>query len=152
MIWRYGFTMPRQFAVLILAFALAALPFGMGSMMAVQAGADHAAAHHSDHHGAAQAHHALHPDHHPGAASQATETLGLLHLGHGDAPGSGQTDTDGPDAGAHLHFAACGSCLSLPAMLGDILPLPSGGQTQDMLALAPLDSLETLPALPPPRA
>lgn len=152
MIWRYGLTMFRHFAILFLAFALAALPFGMGSMMAVQAGTGHHAAHIVDHHGAAIARHALHSGHHPGTASQVPELLGLLHLGHGDAPGSDPMSTDLPDAGAHFHFAACGSCLSLPAMLGDILPLPSGGQTQDMLALAPLDSLETLPALPPPRA
>jgi hypothetical protein len=148
MIRRYGSAMVRHIAVLILAFALAALPFGMGSMMAVQT----ASGHHADHVRAAPTHHALHSDHHPGPASQAPEVLGLLHLGHSDAPGGGPMDTDLPDAGAHLHFAACGSCLSLPAVIGYVLPLPSGGQLPDMLALAPLDSLETLPALPPPRA
>jgi hypothetical protein len=152
MIRRYGLTMVRHIAVLILAFALAALPFGMGSMMAVQAGADHHAAHRANHDRAAPANHALHSDNHPGTPSQAQEVLGLLQLGHGNAPGGGTMDADLPDAGAHLHFAACGSCLSLPAVMGDDLPLPSDGQPQDMLAFASLDSLETLPALPPPRA
>jgi hypothetical protein len=148
MITGYSLFMVRHIAVLILAFALAALPFGMGSMMAVQAGADH----HADHDSAAQAHHVRHSDHHTGAAGHAPDVLGLLHLGHGDTPGNGPKDADLPDAGAHLHFAACGSCLSLPAVFGYVLPLPSGGQLPDMLALASLDSIETLPALPPPRA
>ncbi len=144
--------MVRHIAVLILAFALAALPFGMGSMMAVQAGTGHHAAHKVDHHGAAISRHALHSGHHPGTASQVPELLGLLHLGHGDTPGGSTADTDHSDVDAHLHFAACGSCLSLPAVMGDVLTLPSGGQLPDGMALAPLDSLETLPALPPPRA
>jgi pimeloyl-ACP methyl ester carboxylesterase len=61
----------------------------MGSMMAVQAGADH----HAEHVRAAPTHHALHSDHHPGAASHAPEVLGLLHLGHGDAPGTSRLGT-----------------------------------------------------------
>jgi hypothetical protein len=144
MIALYHIQMFRSLMIAMLALALSALPFGMGAMMAAQAASHNvhagepAPASLNQHH----ASHAGHGLHRPGPRQ------GQGHAGHG-APADSNTHHD---SSAHIHFAACGSCLSLPPAEGFLLLFPSRQRLPEVLPPAPLHRHDTLPALPPPRA
>jgi len=120
--------MRHLFTVLMLALAISTLPFGMGAMMAAQDAPHHPAAGQFRHHD-------------PGS-----------HHGHPADEGSDLHDDSLPDGGSHVHFAACGACLSLPASPGNALALRAALPIPELRDPSPLRSLGTLPALPPPRA
>lgn len=135
----YPIQMFRSLMIVILALALSALPFGMGAMMAAQAGPHHG--HGAEvGPGAAHAGHAVHAGHRLPEARQ-------------DTVSDRNQDRGSPaDGGAHIHFAACGSCMSLPPAAGQPLLVPARQRLPGAPAPAPLHSHDTLPALPPPRA
>jgi hypothetical protein len=124
--------------IVLIALAVAALPFGMGAMMSAQAGTHHG---HADMSGPA----GMHSQHHlvPDSA--------LPRAGYGISADGKQDHGNPAEGGAHVHFAACGSCASLPPVAIQALPEPAGQALPDVPAPAQLHSHATLPALPPPR-
>jgi hypothetical protein len=138
MIGLYHIRMFRSLMIVMLALAVAALPFGMGAMMAAQAGSN-------DAHWAMIERDAVHSGH----AAHALH--GLPQARHGATSDDIQGHASPSNGGAHIHFAACGSCASLPPIAGYAPPMPAGEGLPHVLAPAPLHSLDTLPVLPPPR-